>query len=174
MATFAVEVWSWKLCQIEDPLVFDAPIRGSVMVLLIKTSHCRAGQNIELNATLFWRALQYDVLIHGTADCGAKANGSLIWHNFQDQTSTAKVDTPPKSMYKGWSNGLCQVSGNFYEARTAKFWYVNSNLEKPVWESSNQETFKTMFLSMFTEKYLPKCEDTILILYIKISILDNT
>ena len=30
MATFAVEVWSWKLCQIKDPLVFGAAIRGSV------------------------------------------------------------------------------------------------------------------------------------------------
>ena len=28
MATFAVEVWSWKLCQIKDPLVFGAAIRG--------------------------------------------------------------------------------------------------------------------------------------------------
>ena len=27
-------------------------------------------------------------------------------------------------MYKGWSNGLCQIPGNIYEARTAKFWYV--------------------------------------------------
>ena len=29
MATFAVEVWSWKLCQIKDPLAFGAAIRGS-------------------------------------------------------------------------------------------------------------------------------------------------
>ena len=38
--TDAVEVWSWKLCQIKYPLVFDAPIRGSVnqiIALLIKT-----------------------------------------------------------------------------------------------------------------------------------------
>ena len=28
--TFAVEVWSWKLCQIKDPLVFGAANRGSV------------------------------------------------------------------------------------------------------------------------------------------------
>ena len=26
MATFAVEVWSWKLCQIKDPLVFGAAV----------------------------------------------------------------------------------------------------------------------------------------------------
>ena len=43
-------------------------------------------------------------------------------YNFQDQTLTEKLNTPPKS--KGWSNGLCQIPGNFYEARTAKFWYV--------------------------------------------------
>ena len=30
MATFAVKVWSWKLFQIKDPLVFGAPIHGSV------------------------------------------------------------------------------------------------------------------------------------------------
>ena len=30
MATFAVKVWSWKLFQIKDPLVFGAAIRGSV------------------------------------------------------------------------------------------------------------------------------------------------
>ena len=45
-------------------------------------------------------------------------------YNFQDQTLTEKLNTPPKSMYKGWSNGLCQIPGNFYEARMAKFWYV--------------------------------------------------
>ena len=28
--TVAVEVWSWKLLQIKDPLVFGAPIHGSV------------------------------------------------------------------------------------------------------------------------------------------------
>ena len=30
MATFAVEVWSWKLCQIKDPLVFGGTIHRSV------------------------------------------------------------------------------------------------------------------------------------------------
>ena len=45
--TFAVEVWSWKLCQIKDPLVFGAAIRGSVnqnIVLhrVIKTARRRA------------------------------------------------------------------------------------------------------------------------------------
>ena len=30
MATFAVEVWSWKLFQIKDPLVFGTAIRGYV------------------------------------------------------------------------------------------------------------------------------------------------
>ena len=47
VATFAVEVWSWKLCQIKDPLVFGAAIRGSVnqnIVLrrVIKTARRRA------------------------------------------------------------------------------------------------------------------------------------
>ena len=30
VVTDAVEVWSWKLCQIKDPLVFGAANRGSV------------------------------------------------------------------------------------------------------------------------------------------------
>ena len=30
VVTDAVEVWSWKLFQIKDPLVFAAAIRGSV------------------------------------------------------------------------------------------------------------------------------------------------
>ena len=47
MATFAVEVWSWKLCQIKDPLAFGAAFRGSVnqnIVLrrIIKTTRRRA------------------------------------------------------------------------------------------------------------------------------------
>ena len=39
MATFAVEVWSWKLCQIKDPLVFGAAIRGSVKQNIVLCSH---------------------------------------------------------------------------------------------------------------------------------------
>ena len=52
-------------------------------------------------------------------------NGSLIWNNFQDQTSTATVITPPKSMYFTGLNVICLMSGNFYEGRSAKFWYVD-------------------------------------------------
>ena len=51
MATFAVEVWSWKLCQIKDPLVFGAAIRGSVNQNIVLCC-------IELN--------------HRTADCSIK------------------------------------------------------------------------------------------------------
>ena len=53
-----------------------------------------------------------------------KTNGSLICHNFQDQTSTATVITPPKSMYSTGLNAICHMSGNFYEGRSAKFRYV--------------------------------------------------
>ena len=47
VSLFAVEVWSWKLCQIKDPLVFGAANRGSVnqnIVLrrVIKTARRRA------------------------------------------------------------------------------------------------------------------------------------
>ena len=45
--TVAVKVWSWKLCQIKDPLVFGAAIRGSVnqniaLRRVIKTARRRA------------------------------------------------------------------------------------------------------------------------------------
>ena len=45
VATFAVEVWSWKLFQIKDPLVFGTAIRGYVnqnIVLRSKTTRRRA------------------------------------------------------------------------------------------------------------------------------------
>ena len=44
-----------------------------------------------------------------------------IWNNFQDQTFTAKVTTPPKYMYELRLNGLCEIPGTFYVARSAKF-----------------------------------------------------
>ena len=44
----AVEVWSWKLCQIKDSLAFDAAICGNSI------------------------QQQHDVLIHLTEDCSAK------------------------------------------------------------------------------------------------------
>ena len=36
----AVEVWSWKLCQIKDSLAFDAAICGSVNQLYTATARC--------------------------------------------------------------------------------------------------------------------------------------
>ena len=45
-------------------------------------------------------------------------------HSFQDQTFTAKVITPPKSMYKLGLNGLCHMPGQFYEGRSGKFRHV--------------------------------------------------
>ena len=65
MATFAVEVWSWKLCQIKDPLVFGAAIRGSVnqniaLRRVIKTTRRRMRRSDD--------STQHDVLIHITAD----------------------------------------------------------------------------------------------------------
>ena len=44
-----------------------------------------------------------------------------IWNNFQDQTFTAKLITPPKYMYELRSNGPCEIPGTFYVARSAKF-----------------------------------------------------
>ena len=65
-------------------------------------------------------------------------NGSLIWNNFQDQTSTATVITPPKSMYSTGLNAICHMSGNFYEGRSAKFWYVPDAIGKSL-EFSHQK-----------------------------------
>ena len=67
--TFAVKVWSWKLCQIKDSLVFGAVNRGSVnqnivMRRVIKTTHRRARRSDD--------SLQHDVLIHLTVDCSTK------------------------------------------------------------------------------------------------------
>ena len=35
VVTISVEVWSWKLCQIKDPLVFGAAICGSVNLNIV-------------------------------------------------------------------------------------------------------------------------------------------
>ena len=51
--TFAVEVWSWKLCQIKDPLVFGAANRGSV------------NQNIVLRRVIKTVRLCFDLQNHG-------------------------------------------------------------------------------------------------------------
>ena len=63
--TVAVEVWSWKLFQIKDPLVFGAAIRGSVnqniaLRRVIKTTRRRMRRSDD--------STQHDVLIHITAD----------------------------------------------------------------------------------------------------------
>ena len=52
------------------------------------------------------------------------------WNIFQDQTFTAKLITPPKSMYKLVLNGLCHMSGQFYEGRSGKFRHVRDFLVK--------------------------------------------
>ena len=70
-----------------------------------------------LRSTMFWST--------EPRIAAPKANETLIWHSFQDQTSTAKVITPPKSMYSPVLNGICHMSGTFYEGRSEKFWYVS-------------------------------------------------
>ena len=69
MATFAVEVWSWKLFQIKDPLVFGAAIRGSVNQNIVLR---RVIKTTRRQARLSDDSTQHDVLIHITADCSAK------------------------------------------------------------------------------------------------------
>ena len=46
MITVAVEVWSWKLYQIKDPLVFGAAIHGSVNLYIAQQNKTnrRAGE----------------------------------------------------------------------------------------------------------------------------------
>ena len=63
-----------------------------------------------------------------------------IRHNFQDQTFTAKLITPPKSTYKLRLNGLCHIPGTFYWARSAKFrhvWSVFKYKFHHIWVRSN-------------------------------------
>ena len=67
--TFAVEVWSWKLCQFKDPLAFGAAIRGSVNQ---NTVLRRIVEISRSTARCFDDSTQYDVLTHGTADCSGK------------------------------------------------------------------------------------------------------
>ena len=121
MITFSVEVWSWKLCQIKDPLVFGAAICSSVNLNIVLhgvvwSSRSSARCFDALCSVMFW--------ITEPRNAAPKANGYLICHNFQDQTSTETVITPPKSMYSPGLNGICYMSGTFHEGRCAKFWYV--------------------------------------------------
>ena len=70
---FAVEVWSWKLCQIK--FFIGVWRRNPRLARRIKTNH---------RVTSRPRFIMKP----------------LIWHNFQDQTSTAKQITPPNSGVK--------------------------------------------------------------------------
>ena len=97
VVTISVEVWSWKLCQFKDPLAFGAAIRGSVNQ---NTALRRIVEISRSTARCFDDSTQYDVLIHGTADRSGKDQWILIWHNFQDQTSTAKVAIFPNNIRK--------------------------------------------------------------------------
>ena len=109
--TFAVEVWSWKLCQNKDPLVLYAANRGSVnqnIVLhrIVWSSHSSVRCFDALDSMMFW-FMELQI-------AAPKTNGSLNWHNFQDQTSTAKVITPPKNIGKMPQNLLRKL-----------FWKIN-------------------------------------------------
>ena len=90
---YPIYSYSWKLCQIKDSLAFDAAICGSVIQLY---------------------TAEHDVLIHLTEDCSPKGQWILIWHNFQDQTSTTKVVTSPKTIGKMPQNILKKI-----------FWKIN-------------------------------------------------
>ena len=67
--TFAVEVWSWKLCQFKDPLAFGAAITGSVDQNIVMR---RVIKTTQKTLRCFDDSTQHDVLIHGTGDRGAK------------------------------------------------------------------------------------------------------
>ena len=98
--TVAVKVWSWKLWQIKDPLAFGAAFRGSVIQdITLHTMHRASKQRTDEHddqttpcSTMF-RFTEPQIAAPNT-------NGSLIWHNFQDQTSTAKVAISPKNIRK--------------------------------------------------------------------------
>ena len=60
------------------------------------------------------------------------SNGSYIWNNFQDQTSTAKVTPPPKYTYEMPHHELQHTFGNFFSSRWWKFWHVLLDLKDPI------------------------------------------
>ena len=64
------------------------------------------------------------------------SNGSYIWNNFQDQTSTAKVTPPPKYSYKMPHYELQHTSGNFFSSRWWKFWHVWCESNPGLWSDS--------------------------------------
>ena len=66
---FAVRVWSWKLFQIKDPLVFGTAIRGYVNQNIVLR---RVVLSSRSSVRCFDDSTQYDVLIHRTVDCSTK------------------------------------------------------------------------------------------------------
>ena len=93
--TFAVEVWSWKLCQIKDPLVFGAANRGSV------------NQNIVLHFKTKWRTIKRDDQTILRAQCFDSQNRGLQHQRQMDLWSviTSKTKLPQQQ----WSHlqNLC-------------------------------------------------------------------
>ena len=57
-----------------------------------------------------------------------KANETKNWHNFQDQTFTEKLITPPKYTYKMGLNELSHTSGTFFSPRLINFWGVRTTI----------------------------------------------
>ena len=99
-----LEVWSlllWKFglgSYVRSK--FHWPLAPRSPVPWIKTSCCVESSKqrnvfcvvlMTLRSTMFW--------FTEPEIAAPKANETLIWHNFQDQTSTAKVITPPKSVH---------------------------------------------------------------------------
>ena len=109
--TVAVEVWSWKLFQIKDPLVFGTAIRGYVNQNIVLR---RVVWSSRSSARCFDDSTQHDVLFTEPRIAAPNTNRSLIRNNFQDQTSTATVGISPKNMGKMPQNLLKKV-----------FWKIN-------------------------------------------------
>ena len=124
-----LEVWSlllWKFglgSYVRSK--FHWPLAPRSPVPWIKTSCC-----VESSKHCAWRRvvlmILHSAMFWSTEPriAAPKANETLMSHSFQDQTFTAKVITPPKSMYKLGLNGLCHMPGQFYEGRSGKFRHV--------------------------------------------------
>ena len=123
---YFLEIWPlllWKFglgsyarSKIHWSLVLQSAVKWIKTSCCVESSYHRARQLVvlmTLRSTMFW--------FTEPRFAAPKTNGSLIWHNFQDQTSTAKVITPPKSTYKLGLNGICHIPGGFFEARSVKF-----------------------------------------------------
>ena len=126
---FAVRVWSWKLFQIKDPLVFGTAIRGYVNQNIVLR---RVVWSSRSSARCFDDSTQHDVLFTEPRIAAPNTNRSLIRNNFQDQTSTATVGISLKNMGKMPQNLLKKVFWKINFIKMIKIFVCEENLTETI------------------------------------------